>query len=202
MKKFFRGNNVNGIITAAPDGSEVFPFPRGRPNADMIEAECDECGNLCGNHRPILAATLRREEAERRKSAAILEAKANPASGKGAAVKRYYRKSDGSIVEFGPGPVSFEKWATQVMGPENPTLIRPDCTEDQFSVWKEQQGYKVRESGNGTANNVRLRDEVADLKAQLAAQAEASAKQTALLEQLLAQQTGSGKKNNGKTSAE
>lgn len=184
MAKYYRGDvNENGVVFS-PNGSRVLSGFRGKPSADMLEAECDEAGNLKGNHRPILLADLKRQEAARKKAEAALAPRETK---QGANVVRWYMAADGTVQPFGRGPVSYEKWATQVFGPDNPVLIRPECTEQQFQDWKLKEGYKVREGGS--SGNPKLRDELGELKAQLAQQQEAAARQTALLEQLLAAQT-------------
>jgi hypothetical protein len=166
----------------------------------MLESECDQNGNLLGNHRPVLLADIKRQEAARRKAEAALA----PKQGKAQAVVRWYMHADGSIQPFGRGPVTFEKWACQVYGENDPRLVRPECTEEQFAEWKAEQGYKQREAG--AAGGPKVRDELADMKAQLAAAQAAQAKQTALLEQLLAAQQAAqapkGSSGKGKQGAE
>ena len=192
--KFFRGFlGENGIVVPAVDGDNVFPMGRGRPSQFMIEAECTETGVLIGNPRPILKGDLRRQETQARRSAAIL---AGPADKAKSDAKRYYLAESGKVEPFGNGPVTFDKWRMQVMGSDDSTLVRTGdaATEEAFTAWKQTQGYKER-SGNGGASAT-VKQELADLKAELAQQRENSARMLALLEQ--AQQATATAKPAGK----
>lgn len=201
MAKFYRGNVVDGAIVFSPEGVQVFSGMRGKPSADMLVAECDSQGNLLGNHRPVLLAELKKQEAQRKK----LEAALAPRSSKAAsAVKRWHMKPDGSVVPFGTGPVSFEKWARQVYGENDHRLIRENCTEEEFAAWKVSQNYVARTGGGN--NGPKLRDELASMRDQLAQQAAAAAAREERLIALLEQQAAasaptanaSGKQGKGK----
>lgn len=187
--KFFRGFlGENGIVVPAVDGDKIFPMGRGRPSQFMIEAECTEEGHLLGNARPILKADLKRQETALRRSAAILAGPADKA--KSGAAKRYYLADSGKIEPFGNGPATYEKWSRQVMGSDDSTLVRAGdaATEEAFTAWKQTQGYKER--------SATVKQELADLKAELAQQRENSARMLALLEQ--AQQATATAKPAGK----
>lgn len=190
--KYFRGFlGNNGIVVPAVDGDNVFPMGRGRPSQFMVEAECTATGVLVGNPRPILKGDLKRQETQARRSAAIL---AGPAEGKAGTAKRYYLADSGKVEPFGNGPVTFDKWRMQVMGSDNATLIREGATEEEFAVWKQAQGYKQLGAGNG---GVTVKQELADLKAQLAEQGQQTAALLALLQAQQAQAAKPAGKANG-----
>jgi hypothetical protein len=191
--KFFRGFlGDNGIVVPAVDGDTVFPMGRGRPSSHMVEAECTATGQLMGKARPILKGDLKRQETAARRSAAIL---AGPDKAKSGTAKRYYLADSGKVEPFGNGPVTFDKWRMQVMGSDDSTFVRTGdaATEEAFTAWKQAQGYKER-AGNGGAS-VTVKQELADLKAQLAEQGQQTA---ALLALLQAQQATATAKPAGK----
>lgn len=161
MAKFYRGDVIDNAIVFSPEGAQVFSGMRGKPSADMLEAECDEKGNLLGNHRPVLLADLKRQEAQRRK----LEAAMTPKANKPGSVKRYFLNDNGQVEAFGTGPVTYAKWSKQVYGENDPTLIRPSCTEADFKEWKVSQNY-VDRTGAGSSTP-KLRDELAMMREQI-----------------------------------
>lgn len=140
---------------------EVLPFGRGQPGRFKLDNECTETGEPIENNKVFIGE----KKAEARLLATLekaREAKENPAVTP-SKVKRYYLKN-GSIVEFGPGPVTFEKWQSQVMGSDNPTLCREGATEEEFASWKQAQGYKQGGAVAGAAQS-----KIAALEAQIAA---------------------------------
>lgn len=157
--------------------NEVLPFGRGQPGRFKLDNECTETGEPIENNKVFIGE----KKAEARLLATLekaREAKENPAVTP-SKVKRYYLKN-GSIVEFGPGPVTFEKWQSQVMGSDNPTLCREGATEEEFASWKQAQGYKQGGAVAGAAQS-----KIAALQLQVA-EANAKSEQTnALLAQLL-----------------
>lgn len=154
----------SGVSMANPrffmHGGVVYPFGRGQPGRFKIDRECTADGTPIHNEKVFIGEI----KAQQRLYATLekaREAKESP-SATAASVKRYYLK-DGNIVECGPGPLSFEKWASQVIGSDNATLVRPDATVEQFADWKEAQGYKASGAVKGAAQS-----KIAALEAQAA----------------------------------
>ena len=157
----------------------VYPFGRGQPGRFKIDRECTAEGVPVDNSGKVFVGEIKAQSRLLATLEKAREAKENPAITT-ASVKRYYLLN-GSVVECGPGPLSFEKWASQVIGSDNATLIREGATVEQFTEWKAQQGYKQSGAVAGAAQS-----KIAELQAQVAAATQAQAQTNAMLATLLA----------------
>jgi hypothetical protein len=150
--------------------NEVLPFGRGQPSRFKLDHECTATGEAIENTKVFVGEI----KAQARMLATLekaREAKENPVAA--SSVKRYYLLN-GAVIECGPGPLSFEKWANQVIGSDNATLIREGATVEAFAEWKTSQGYKQVGAVKGAAQS-----KIAALEAQ-------AAQTNALLASLLA----------------
>ena len=157
----------------------VYPFGRGQPGRFKIDRECTAEGVPVDNSGKVFMGEIKAQSRLLATLEKAREAKENPTA-TASTVKRYYLLN-GAIVECGPGPLSFEKWALQVVGSDNATLVREGATVAQFAEWKAQQGYK--QSGAVAGHQ---QSKIAALEAQVAASNAAQAQTNALLATLLA----------------